>query len=165
MLGLGAGLDRGRWADHAQDLAKLAFNSAGLTIGRLADALARDPEASCPENQFLSTWKYILKKGGLFQTTLTLAWLDGDRFRIAMVGDGAALWRGYGGPRGPQANDRVLAACNLDSHQVYALGPADRCLQDFDCSREELARRPVPLRAVDRRHRAGTRRQAADSLG
>ena len=78
---------------------QIAFNEAGLTIGRLADELARDPEASCPEGQFLSTWKYILKKGGLFQTTLTLAWLDGDYFRIAMVGDGGALWRGYPGPR------------------------------------------------------------------
>ena len=77
----------------------MAFNEAGLTIGRLADELARDPEASCPDGQFVSTWKYILKKGGLFQTTLTLAWLDGDHFRIAMVGDGGALWRGYRGPR------------------------------------------------------------------
>ena len=36
-----------------------------------------------------------------------------------------------------QANDRILAACNLDSQQVYALGPADRCVRDFDCWREE----------------------------
>ena len=67
------------------DLARLAFNEAGESIGRLADGLAADPEASCPEGQFLSTWKYILRKGGLFQTTLTLAWLDRDCFRIAMV--------------------------------------------------------------------------------
>ena len=100
--------------------------------------MARDPEASCPEGQFLSTWKYILKKGGLFQTTLTLAWLDGDRFRMAMVGDGGALWRGYAGPRDArQADDRILAACNLESQQVHALGPADRCVRDFDCWREE----------------------------
>ena len=76
----------------------------GLTIGRLADELARDPEASCPEGQFLSTWKYILRKGGLFQTTLTLAWLDREYFRIAMVGDGGVLWRGYRGPRDPAGN-------------------------------------------------------------
>src|SRR5208337_1383150 len=113
------------------DLAKLAFAEAGLTIGRLADELARDPEASCPQGQFLSTWKYILKKGGLFQTTLTLAWLDGDQFRIAMVGDGGAVWRGYMGPRGArQAKDRILAACNLASQQVYALGPAYRNVRE-----------------------------------
>ncbi len=125
-------------ATEPHDMARIAFNEAGLTIGQLADELARDPEASCPEGQFLSTWKYILKKGGLFQTTLTLAWLDADRFRMAMVGDGGALWRGYDGPReARQANDRILAACNLDSQQVYALGPADRCVREFDCWREE----------------------------
>jgi hypothetical protein len=121
-----------------RDLARLAFNEAGLTIGRLADELARDPEASCPEEQFPSTWKYILQKGRLLQTTLTLAWLDRDHFHLAMVGDGGALWRGHGGPRGaPQVADRVLAACNLESQQVYALGPADRSVQDFDCWHEE----------------------------
>ncbi len=127
-----------------KDRARIAFNQAGLTIGRLADELARDPEASCPEGQFVSTWKYILKKGGLFQTTLTLAWLDGDHFRLAMLGDGGALWRGYDGPPAAagtmyswSAKDRILAACNLDSQQVYALGPTDRCLREFDCWHEE----------------------------
>ena len=121
-----------------RDRAKLAFNEAGLAIGRLADALASDPEASCPEDQFPSTWKYILKKGGLFQTTLTLAWLEEDRFCIAMVGDGGALWRGYGGRQNSrEARDRILAACDLDSHQVYALGPVERCPRDFDCWHEE----------------------------
>jgi hypothetical protein len=124
-----------------KDLAKLAFNEAGLTIGRLADELARDPEASCPDGQFPSTWKYILKKGGLFQTTLTLAWLDSDHFRVAMVGDGGVLWRGYAGPPG-RTTDRILAACDLDSQQVYALGPAERCVRDFDCWQEEQLHGP-----------------------
>jgi hypothetical protein len=120
------------------DLARLAFTEAGLTIGRLADNLARDPELSCPRGQFLSTWKYILKKGGLFQTTLTLAWLDGDHFRLAVLGDGGVLWRDYRGTRdSPHAADRVLAACDLDSQQVCALGPAQRCVRDFDCWHEE----------------------------
>jgi hypothetical protein len=125
-------------ASDAKDRAALAFNRAGQTIGRLADELAREPETSCPEGQFLSTWKYILKKGGLFQTTLTLAWLERDYFRIAMVGDGGALWRGYRG-RGDtrQATCRVLAACDLDNQQVYALGPADRSVGQFDCWHEE----------------------------
>jgi hypothetical protein len=120
------------------DLARLAFAEAGLTIGQLADELARAPGASCPEGQFLSTWKYILQKGRLLQTTLTLAWLDGDHFRIAMVGDGGALWRDYRGLRDSrQSTDRVLAACDLDSQQVYALGPAERGVQEFDCWHEE----------------------------
>jgi hypothetical protein len=125
-------------ASQPLDLARLAFTKAGLTVGRLADELARDPEISCPEGQFLSTWKYILKKGGLFQTTLTLAWLDGDQFRIAMVGDGGVLWRGYRGPRdSPHTTDRVLAACDLESQQVCALGPAHRSVRDFDCWHDE----------------------------
>ena len=48
-------------------LAEHAFNEAGLAIGRLADDFARDPAVLCPEDQFLSTWKYILQKGGLFR--------------------------------------------------------------------------------------------------
>jgi serine/threonine protein phosphatase PrpC len=134
---------------HPKELARLAFNEAGRAIGRLADALARDPEASCPEDQFLSTWKYILKKGGLLQTTLTLAWLDGDDFCIAMVGDGGALWREYGNvgqvgnlSHARRTKDRVLAACNLDSHQVFALGPLDRAVRDFDCWQVEKVSGP-----------------------
>jgi hypothetical protein len=118
--------------------AKLAFNEAGLTIGRLVDDLARDPQASCPEGQFISTWKYILTKGRLFQTTLTLAWIEQDRLHLAMLGDGGAVWREYRGRRdAPQAVDRVLAACDLNNQQVCALGPASRCVRDFDCWHEE----------------------------
>ncbi len=132
-----------------QDLARLAFNAAGQAIARIADEFSRDPEASCPEGQFLSTWKYILKKGGLFQTTLTLAWIDvgqvanlpdtrqignlphADHFNLAIIGDGGALWRGS------RAGDRILAACNLESQQVHALGPAEPDVHEFDCWRQE----------------------------
>jgi hypothetical protein len=126
-----------------QELAKLACNEAGLTIGRLADDLAREPEASCPEGQFVSTWKYILNKGRLLQTTLTLAWLERDRFHLAMVGDGEAVWRDYRGPRdAPETFDRILAACDLSNQQVCALGPASRCVHDFDFWHEEQANGP-----------------------
>ena len=48
------------------------------------------------------------------------------------------LWRSYHGPRDArQTEDRILAACNLDSQQVNALGPADRSLREFDCWHEE----------------------------
>ncbi len=132
----------GRAADPL-DLAKLAFNEAGLTIGRLVDDLARDPQVSCPEGQFISTWKYILAKGRLFQTTLTLAWIDRGRFHLAMLGDGEAVWRDYRGRRdAPQATDRTLAACDLNNQQVYALGPTSRCVHDFDCWHEEQLNGP-----------------------
>ncbi len=121
-----------------RDRARLAFNEAGLTIGLLTDALARDPEASCPEGQFLSTWKYILNKGGLLQTTLTLAWLDWNRFYLAMIGDAGALWRCFHTlSDGGRPTDRILAACDLASQEVRALGPTDRCIQDFDCWQTE----------------------------
>lgn len=124
-------------------LAKLAANEAGLTLGQLGEKLALDPEASCPPGQFPSTWKYILNKGGLFQTTLTLAWLDRDFFHVAMVGDGGALWRGYPAPTGRrQATDRLLAQCDLTTHAVRALGPADRHVREFDCWHKERVHGP-----------------------
>ncbi len=126
-----------------QGLARFAFDRAGHTIGRLADEWAREPEASCPTGQFLSTWKYILAKGRLLQTTLTLAWLDHDKFCLAMVGDGGALWRDYRGPgRIRTAADRVLAACDLENQQVFAVGPADREAYEFDCWHEESLNGP-----------------------
>ena len=55
----------------------------------------------------------------------------------------SAEWRGRQGPRhARRTKDRVLASCNLDSHQVYALGPAERCVRDFDCWREEEVKGP-----------------------
>jgi hypothetical protein len=164
-----------------RDQARRAFDEGGRRLGQLADELARDPEASCPPGQFLSTWKYILRKGVFFQSTLTLAWLDESFFRVAMVGDGGAVWRNYRAtsdsqgfacgkgdrhllceaPEGPfrqkvpvtfsagrerlpppRAEDRVLAECDLDRHQVCALGPADREVREFDCWREERLNGP-----------------------
>jgi serine/threonine protein phosphatase PrpC len=126
-----------------KDRARHAFNEGGRRLGQLADELARAPEASCPPGQFISTWKYILTKGVFFQSTLTLAWLDDSFFRIAMLGDGGAVWRNYRAWNdSPQAGDRVLAQCDLDQHQVCALGPADREVQEFDCWREERLNGP-----------------------
>ncbi len=111
---------------------------AGESLGRLAEELAREPEASCPAGQFLSTWKYILRKGLLLQSTLTLAWLDRRFLYVAMIGDGGGVWRGYGAsPGAGRADDRVLAECDLARHQVRALGPAERNLREFDCWRQQ----------------------------
>jgi hypothetical protein len=120
-----------------RELARHAFNESGQSLGRLGDELASDPEASCPPGQFVSTWKYILRKGVLFQSTLTLAWLDQHFMRVAMIGDGGALWRDY-----RAAADRVLAQCDLNQHQVRALGPADRSVQEFDCWCEQNVNGP-----------------------
>jgi hypothetical protein len=121
-----------------EEAARRAFNAAGKKLGRLGDELAREPEASCPQGQFLSTWKYILRKGVLLQSTLTLAWLDRHRLYVAMIGDGGGVWRSYRrAGNGERADDCVLAQCDLDQHQVRALGPADRDVGQFDCWREQ----------------------------
>jgi hypothetical protein len=126
-----------------KDLARHAFHEAGRSLGRLAEDSIREPEASCPPGQFVSTWKYILKKGALFQSTLTLAWLDRDFLRIAMVGDGGALWRSYQAPsQGQPVADQVLAQCDLNRHQVCALGPADQSVREFDCWHEQKLNGP-----------------------
>jgi hypothetical protein len=117
-----------------RELARYAFDQAGQSLGELAGEWLREPEASCPPGQFLSTWKYILRKGALFQSTLTLAWLDADCFRVAMVGDGGGVWRDYrAAAHGQPVEDRILAQCDLDRHQVCALGPADPNVREFDC--------------------------------
>jgi len=133
-------LVEGAPATAPKTLASQAFDAAGEAIGRLADAMGSDPQASCPPGQFLSTWKYILRKGALFQTTLTLAWLDQRAMYLAMVGDGGVAWRNYDDNR--KSTDRILAACNLDSQHVYALGPAERRVQEFDCWHAETLNGP-----------------------
>ena len=126
-----------------RELARQAFDEAGRSLGRLANELTCDPASSCPPGQFVSTWKYILRKGVLFQSTLTLAWLDRHFFHVAMVGDGGCVWRGYGArANGQPTEDRVLAQCDLDRHTVSAIGPADRNVREFDCWREEEAAGP-----------------------
>ena len=139
-----------------QDLARYAFDEAGRSLGRLADELTCDPTSSCPPGQFVSTWKYILRKGVLFQSTLTLAWLDRHFFHVAMVGDGGCVWRSYRARAdGQPTEDRVLAQCDLDRHTVSAIGPADRNVREFDCWREEEAAGPFLCAAAHRRR--GTR--------
>ena len=41
-----------------------------------------------------------------------------------------------------RTTDRLLAACDLGSQHVNALGPADRCVREFDCWREEKLNGP-----------------------
>ncbi len=99
--------------------AQRASDAACAALGRIADGWAVDPSASCPPGQFPATWKYILRKGLLLQTTLTLAWLDRGHFFAALIGDGGALWRAYD----PITADRILAECDPQTQQVHALGP------------------------------------------
>lgn len=124
---------------HSMDLAIGAFNAAGRAIGGFADHLTLDSEPWHPTAQFRfrSTWKYILDNGKLLETTLTLAWLDRDHLRIAILGDGGAVRR-EADPNSPDRRvDHILAECDLTNQQVNALGPANRSVTDFDCWREQ----------------------------
>lgn len=110
--------------------ASFAFAAAGRALQEVARELAAKPEASCPPGQFLSTWKYILRKGALLQTTLTLAWLQDGQFRLAMIGDGGVLWRDRA--LGSAAPDEVLAEADLSTNEVHALGPHGADPASFD---------------------------------
>ena len=125
-------------------------------LGRLADELTCDPASSCPPGQFVSTWKYILRKGVLFQSTLTLAWLDRHFFHVAMVGDGGCVWRSYPAD-GPTGNRRRIASWPMRSRSAHGLG--HRPGRPERAGVRLLARRgsgwAVPLRLPHRRR--GTR--------
>lgn len=126
-----------------EEQARRAADCCAAALKQQADELAENPEASCPVGQFVSTWKYILRKGSLFQSTLTLAWLDEQHFRVAMIGDGGALWRAYrAGDGSSSVEDRVLAQCVLDQHQVRALGPIESRAPAFDYWHEERLEGP-----------------------
>ncbi len=108
-----------------EELARSAFDAAGRAIGQFVDDLRRDPEAARPGDQpYASTWKFMLDRGRLMQTTLMLAWVARGYFHLAIVGDGGALWRDYGTTAsGREGTDRILAQCDPETQQVQALGP------------------------------------------
>jgi serine/threonine protein phosphatase PrpC len=124
------------------ELAHAAFDAAGCAIGEIADALAANPQASLPADQYLSTWEYMLRKGKLLQTTLMLAWLDQHTLRIAALGDGGALWRRTGMRSRADQRNQILANCDLESNLVHPLGPAERSGHAFDCWVEQIATDP-----------------------
>lgn len=112
---------------HSTSLARRAFENAGQALGQLSDEFAVDPQASCPKGQYLSTWKYIVRRGLLLQTTLTLAWLYEEHLSVAILGDTGALWK-----TADQDKTQVLVQCDESTHEVNALGPASRTLSQLD---------------------------------
>jgi hypothetical protein len=108
-------------------LASRAFENAAQALAELSDAFAADPQASCPEGQYLSTWKYILRNGRLLQTTLTLAWLHEEELSVAILGDSGALWQDDS-----LGATEALARCDASTHEVHALEPASRPLSQLD---------------------------------
>lgn len=101
------------------DLFARATGAVARVLRQMVEDMARDPQASCPEGQYLSTWRYILRQGRLLQTTLTLAWIDSHGLQVGMVGDGGLLWRTYAPVRSV-----VQAQCDLSTQEVNCLGPS-----------------------------------------
>ena len=114
------------------DQARTAFTAAGHALQEMARKLENSPEASCPQGQYLSTWKYIHRKGALLQTTLTLAWVQHDMFRLAMIGDGGVLWRATGVISTAAPVDEMLAKADLNTNEVNVLGPRSPAPKTFD---------------------------------
>lgn len=111
---------------HAHEKAREGMKAAGDAIGLLADTIESDADGYRPEGEFASSWRYTLKEGLLLQTTLTLAWLEGGEFNLAIVGDGGAAIQRIG------EESAVLADVNEETNRVHALGPANRHVSEMD---------------------------------
>jgi len=98
--------------------ARGALHAAGGQLESVAAPLAEDPEETCPADEMLSNWKWVLKRGWLLQTTLSLAWCQQGDVHLAMIGDGGALLLPKGEPW------QVLTAPQ-ETSVVHALGPAN----------------------------------------
>ena len=109
--------------------ARDAIDAAGDAIGRVADVITRDPQRYQPNGVFASTWEYMLRKGLLLQTTLTLAWQEQGTCYLAVVGDGGAVVQFRDRP---QEDRLVLAAPSTETSRVHAIGPGNRHAEDFD---------------------------------
>lgn len=109
-----------------------AFAVAEGAIKKVSKRLAVNPEESCPRGQYRSTWRYILRKGALLQTTLMLAWVQNETIHVAMVGDGGLTLRSNIGGPGTEPRDKVLAEADLNTDEVHALGPCSPQPQTLD---------------------------------
>jgi len=98
--------------------ARGALHAAGGQLELVAAPLAEDPEETCPDDEMFSNWKWVLKRGWLLQTTLSLAWCQQGDVHLAMIGDGGALLLTERQP------GQVLAAPQ-ETSVVHALGPAN----------------------------------------
>lgn len=120
-----------------RDKARAAVNAAGDAIGAVADVIEEDAEHYRPEDMFASTWRYTLREGLLLQTTLTLAWLEDEACHLAIVGDGGAAVEFW---RGPQHEQKVLAAPNAETSRVHAIGPKNRHVEQLDCWKQVVTK-------------------------
>ena len=115
------------------ELGRRAVNAAGDAIGFTVDAYSADLNGSRPTDIFPLTWKYMLRKGKLLQTTLLLAWYDSKALRMISIGDAGAVLYGGAKNQDPDSLEHLLAHCDLQTNLVNAIGPASRNNHYIDC--------------------------------
>lgn len=117
------------------DSAAAAFGAAGTSLTSMVQIMAQD-QTSCPVGEFVRTWQHILSKGSLLQSTLSIAWYDGDFFYSAVVGDGGIMLR----PMGARSGDREIAKCDLSTSLVHPLKPG---MSEREIARYDFTKTPV----------------------
>ncbi|MDX2037862.1 MAG: protein phosphatase 2C domain-containing protein [Isosphaeraceae bacterium] len=144
------GLTSAFWSERAAALAALAaarailekpgidaadcLDAARFALADYLDDLREDLDATRPATQvpFRSTWQYMLDRGAILQTTLTVAWEFEGRLALVVVGDGGALLEVEGGRE-------IVSACDLETERVNALNPRG----DFDDEPAVVISRPI----------------------
>ena len=125
------------------DLARLAFNEAGAEHRPTGRRVGPRPGSLLPRGPIPLHLEIHFAKGRAVSDhvnpCLAGPRLFSHRHGWRRRGPVARLSRDAGCP---QATDRVLATCDLESQQVYALGPAQRRVRDFDCWHEEKLNGP-----------------------
>lgn len=121
-----------------QKKVEAAITAANFALARLVDTLARDAEASCPSGLPLYTWQWMLNgRRSLFQTTLTLAWLEVQSLRLGIVGDGAFVLH-----TDDPLETIVETKCSMTTEQVHALKPFPQASISLDIYWEKELSRP-----------------------
>lgn len=124
-----AHLVRARSDSDAEIRACSAMDAAGDALVSVAQQIVAGGDQWRPPEEFPATWRKRIERGRLLQTTLTLAWLEGDLLHLAMVGDGggAVRLRCDG-----EVEDRLLAGGEQQTSYVHALGPGNQQVEELD---------------------------------
>ena len=109
-----------------------SFNAAIQGIQSLFEEVCSKPQVHRPSKVFESTWRYVLRRKKLLNTTLTIGWLEDNKFYAAIIGDGGILLRSSNVAAGMAGDPPELLVSSADTNQVNALGPATRHITELD---------------------------------
>ena len=123
-------------------ISKVSFQKA-VTAGcsvlkKIRNKLSKRYLDNCPPGFYPATWDYILSKGKLLQTTLSLILVKDGWLRAGIVGDGGFCWRSYNPKISKSGGD-----CNPDVFETNAIGPSvDQRLIQLDHYVQKRISRP-----------------------